>query len=243
MKKVKTFLVDDEIGALDSLQAILSAKCPELEVVGKANRLSDAYRQMQVLKPELVFLDIQLKNHSGFELLEMEFDFSFEVIFVTAHDQYAIEAFNKNALSYVLKPISFNDIVRARDRALKVIRSEDFSAKNSRKRNQIFSNKIPLTDSSGTEYFETEEIVFIKADGSYSEVNFNNSRTKTISRPLKYIERLLPTETFVRIHRSYIVNINHITKWSKSEGGYLKLSTDQEVPISRSGAKALNGNR
>lgn len=241
MKVIKTFLVDDEIGALTALMTIIERESPELEIIGTASSVKEAHQQIQVLKPELLFLDIQLRDRTGFDLLNMGFDFDFEVIFVTAYDQYAIEAFNQNALSYLLKPISFEAIQRVKERTIKFIRSSSQEKSSLEKAKQIFTNRIGLPDTSGIEYIDPKEIICIEADGSYCKLTLLEKRSKTLSRPLKYIEDQLPREQFLRIHRSYLININYIHKWDKTSGGSIILSNQMNIPVSRSGRKLLSG--
>lgn len=239
MKAIKTFLVDDEIGALTALMTILEAESPELDIIGTARSVEDAYQQIQVLQPELIFLDIQLRDQTGFDLLNLSFRFNFEVIFVTAYDQYAIEAFNENALSYLLKPVSFEVIKRVKERAIKVIRSSIQEKSSLEKAKQLFTNRIALPDASGIEYIDPKEIVCIEADGSYCRLFFIEKRRKTLSRPLRFIEDQLPKDQFLRIHRSYLININYIHKWDKASGGTIILSNQMNIPVSRSGRKLL----
>lgn len=239
MKKIKTFLVDDEIGALTALMTIIETESPELDIIGTARSVQEAYQQIKVLQPELIFLDIQLRDQTGFDLLNLPFDFNFEVIFVTAYDQYAIEAFNKNALSYLLKPISFDSIQRVKDRAIKFIRSNSQEKSSLQKARQLFAQRIALPDSTGVEYIDPKAIICIEADGSYCKLHLTEKRKKTLSRPLKYIEDQLPKEQFLRIHRSYLINIGHIQKWDKTSGGSIILGNQMNIPVSRSGRKLL----
>jgi two-component system LytT family response regulator len=240
MKAIRTLLVDDEIGALSALKSIIEAESPELEIIGTARSVDEAYQLSRSLLPELIFLDIQLRDQSGFDLLEKNFEHHFEVIFVTAYDQYAIEAFKKNALSYLLKPVSFDELSRVKERALKILSSSLNQTSNYGSIKLPPPARIAIPDTSGIEYFRHDEVIYVKADGSYCTLVLKDHRKKTLSRPLRYIEDKIPQELFVRVHRSYLVNTQYILKWEKSDGGSLVLSDQSIIPISRSGRKLLS---
>jgi len=238
MRKVKTFLVDDEVGALKALELIIKEDSPELEIIGKASSVDEAYEKMTELQPELLYLDIQLRDQTGFDLLKREFKFDFEVIFITAYDQYAIEAFNNNALSYLLKPISFDAFDRVKQRALKILQSGS-NESSTAKAKKAFSNRLPIPQSSFIEYLVIDEIMYIKADGSYCEIYLKENKKKTISRPLRYIEDRIKSDSFIRVHRSYLVYASYIKRWEKIGSGILTLHNEQVIPVSRNGRKTL----
>lgn len=237
MKTIKTFLVDDETGPLSALKSLIEKGSPELEIVGTAKTVDEAYRQLQLLRPQLVFLDIQLYEQTAFDLLDMPFDFEFEVIFVTAYEEYAIKAFEKNALSYLLKPVSEEDLQRVKKRAIRMLQSGIRSRSEAVK--HLFSDRIAIPQRNSVEYIYPNEIIYIKADGSYCELYLTSGRKKVISRPLKFISDRILENYFFRVHRSYVVNINHISKWDKTSGGALIVSNQASIPLSRSGRKAL----
>lgn len=238
MRKIKTFLVDDEIGALTALKTILEKDSPELEIVGYASNVEDAFQQISFLRPELVFLDIQLIDSTGFDLLNKQFSFEFEVIFVTAYDQYAIKAFENNALSYLLKPVSFSAIENVMQRVLKVLRNESTVTTNLQVRS-LFRDKVAIPQSQGVEYLEQKKIIYLKADGSYCEIHLTDKKKKTVSRPLRFVESRLKTDSFIRVHRSFLVNIDFIKEWKKSDGGIVILTDGSQIPISKTGRKLL----
>ena len=239
MNKIKTLLIDDEQGALTALRTIIETESPELDIIGTAGSVDEAYQKIRTLQPELIFLDIQLRDQTGFDLLNLNFSYDFEVIFVTAYDQYAIEAFKENALSYLLKPVDFDEIARVRDRAIKIIQNKSESKSSLQKARQLFSNRIALPDTLGIEYINPDEIIYAEADGSYCKIFLTERRKKTLSKPLKYLENQLLSGSFLRIHRSYLVNINHINRWDRTSGGTIILSNQQGIPVSETGRKLL----
>lgn len=241
MEKIKTFLVDDEIGAQGALKAIIAQDAPELEIVGTARNVEDAYKGIVEMRPELIFLDIQLRDQTGFDLLNESFNFHFEVIFVTAYDRYAIEAFECNALSYLLKPVSFEAFDRVKDRVLKVINKPEARHEANDAFKKAFGNRIAIPQSNSIEYLDPSELIYVKADGSYSELFLTSKRKKLISRHLKYIADRIQQSGFFRPHRSYLVNVNHITRWDRTDNGSLSLSNGDTVPLSRKGRDLLMG--
>jgi len=238
MKKISVFLVDDETGALQALQAIIAEGAPEFEIAGSARNVEDAHRLVSALRPELLFLDIRLQDQTGFDLLRKGFDFEFEVIFVTAYDQYAIQAFRSSALSYLLKPVSFDDFEKAKQRAIKIIRSGKRDETSVSRVSEVFKKKIAIAQGSSIEYLDPEEIIYLKADGSYCEVHMTSGK-KMISRPLKFLEQRIRSGRFVRAHRSYLVNAAFIRRWDKADGGSLILQNGENIPLSREGRKRV----
>lgn len=239
MEKIKAFLVDDEIGALKALKAIIQSDAPEWEIVGTAKTTKAAYSRMMSVKPHLLFLDIQIKEATGFELLQCEFDFDFEVIFVTAYDQYAIQAFQNNALSYLLKPVSFEAFHKAKQRVEKVIQSSNPEQSSVLKARNIFKDRVAIPNGSTIDYLKPEEIVFVQADGSYCEIHLKNGRKMTVAKPLKFLVERIRSDQFLRAHRSYLVNTAFIRKWDKSNGGSVILTNNAVLPLSQEGRRIL----
>ncbi len=239
MRRIKTFLVDDEPGALNALESMIIAESPQLEIIGCSGNVDDAYVQIKRLQPELIFLDIQLRDQTGFDLLNMKFEHPFEVIFVTAYDQYAIQAFDKNALSYLLKPMSFESLSRVTERATKVLLSSDRSASSVVKARSVFKDRIAIPHGSSIEYLAEDELIYAKADGSYCEIYLVDGRCRTLSKPLKYITSCIESPDFFRPHRSYLVNTAFIRKWDKADGGNIILKDGTLIPLSKEGRKAL----
>lgn len=241
MKTIRTFLVDDEAGALQALQAIIAESAPGLEIIGTAGNVEDAHSGICRLEPDLLFLDIQLGEQTGFDLLNKNFDSGFEIIFVTAYDQYAIEAFRNNALSYLLKPVIPGDLEKAVKRAAALIRLKENSEPSIGRIRALFRNRVAITQGSSVEYLNPDEIIYIKADGSYCEVYLADGKMKLISKPLKFLEERIHSGPFFRAHRSYLVNAAFIHSWDKTDGGSLIMAGGSVIPLSAEGRKLLAG--
>ncbi|MEZ4720712.1 MAG: LytTR family DNA-binding domain-containing protein [Flavobacteriales bacterium] len=229
--ELNIILIDDELGALEALKSIINLTAPEFRIIGTANTVDEGFKLIQRLKPDLVFLDIQLKKQTGFDLLEMPFDCEFEVVFVTAYDEYAIKAFEKNALSYLLKPLSVDQFKRVKERIIRIVSS----SKSEINIDKILNGKLAIPNGSVVDYVDPSDILYIKADGSYSEVYTLHGSKILISKSLGMLEPKLNTSEFFRPHRSFIVNHHHVMRWNKSDGGWLVMKNFHEIPISKGG--------
>ena len=232
--KLKTIIVEDEQISREILRNYIGKYCPNLELLGEASNIEEAYELIQQHELDLVFLDVEMPFGNGFDLLERVEDRTFETIFVTAYDHYAIEALNNQATYYLLKPISIDELIKS------VSLVTEIKEKENQLQNTILQPKtsaingkitIPLQD--GFEVINVEEIVFCKADDNYTEIHFSNSR-KIVSKTLKHFEEVLKEYPFARIHKSYLVNINAITKYKKGKGGSVELTNGKEVLVSAS---------
>ena len=232
--KLKTIIVEDEQISREILRNYIGKYCPNLELLGEASNIEEAYELIQKYELDLVFLDVEMPFGNGFDLLERVEDRTFETIFVTAYDHYAIEALNNQATYYLLKPISIDELIKS------VSLVTEIKEKENQLQNTILQPKtsaingkitIPLQD--GFEVINVEEIVFCKADDNYTEIHFSNSR-KIVSKTLKHFEEVLKEYPFARIHKSYLVNINEITKYKKGKGGSVELTNGKEVLVSAS---------
>lgn len=234
MEKIRTVIVDDEVGGQVAVEEMIKATAPQFEVVGIADSVEEAHILISDKKPALVFLDIQLNDKTAFDLLNLGFSYSPEIVFVTAYDQYAIEAFKRNALSYLLKPFSFEEFRSVRDRVIQICSGASSSA-NLTPILETFRSKISIPTGTGREYIETSNIIFVEAQGSYSEINLRDKKPIMVSRPLKFIEDQIQSPQFFRAHRSFLVNVNSVIRWDKSDNGTLVLENDMSVPLSRDG--------
>lgn len=233
MSRIKTFIVDDEYGAMDAMKSIVCSYPDKLELVGTARSVEDAISAISHTKPELLFLDIQLKQRSGFEILEHAYEFPIEVVFVTAYDQYAIQAFKNQALSYLLKPVDFNEFELVIERAQHILQG------TIKRDNEVPQVKISIPRESETLYLPIDELIFVEASGSYCEVHTSSKGILLVSKPLKFIDDQLTSGELIRPHRSYLVNPRFIESWSKTNKQELKLKTGRVVPISREGKKKV----
>ena len=234
---IKTVIIDDEENNIGTLQSLLTQFCPEIEIIGTAGNAKQAFTVINELQPQLVFLDIEMPMGNGFDLLEKLMPVNFEVIFVTAFDQYAITAFKYAAMDYLLKPVSIDELKRAVNRS--VIRIAEKNVNN--RIESLIANfrseaqglkKIGLPTAEGLVFEEIENIMHLQAESNYTLVYIRNKKKMTITKSLKEFEDLLPANIFCRLHHSHIVNLNYITKYYKGRGGYVELTDGTTVEVS-----------
>lgn len=247
MEKLKAILIDDEPECLRSMQHDLESHCPEVEIVASCISGKDGIKQINSLAPDVIFLDIDMPYINGFDLLEMVPNADFDVIFTTAHDQYAIKAFKISAADYLLKPIDPDELKAAVGKVSEL-------RQNGHKNTQIEfliqqikdleSNnvrKIALPTFDGLEFITLDDIVYCQSDGAYSNVFFKDGNKLYISKTLRYLEDALCSFHFFRVHNSFIVNLNYIRKYSKSDGGALIMLNGERIRVSRSKKDELLG--
>lgn len=224
--KYTALLIDDEEMACRLLQGMLAQYCPQVDVVGICHDLPSGVKAIRKFKPDIVFLDIEMPGHSGLELLDFfdENEVDFSVVFVTAYNRYAIQAFKLSAVDYLLKPIDSEDLVRAVELVHKQRNKQSLPILRDNLHTQ--NKKIGLNTVSAITFVDLNDILFFQADGSYTKVVFTDNRSLITSKSLKHYEHTLAESSqFYRCHKSYIVNLQHIHQYVKSEGGYLKVGT------------------
>lgn len=235
-EKIRAIIVDDESRARDTLSALLGNYCPQVVIVDQCATVPDAVLSVNKNRPQLVFLDIEMPEYNGFELLSFFREVDFEIIFVTAYNDYALKAFEASAVDYVLKPVDIDKLKIAVDKVEKKLKSFDMQTRldvlrDSFKTEQF--NRIALPVAEGLLFVETSDIAYLEADGAYTEVWLKNSSKITVSKKIKFFEDVLDGRpNFFRSHRSYIVNINFIKKYSKADNA-LTLDNGKTIVISR----------
>jgi two-component system LytT family response regulator len=241
--KHKAIIIDDEKNARILLEGMVKEYTPDIEIVDTCANLQSGVISIYKHKPKLVFLDIEMPGHSGLELLDFfeEKDVNFSVIFTTAYNQYAIQAFKLSAIDYLLKPIEPEDLENAVERFIKQESKQDFKLlKNNL--NTGNSIKIALPTSNSIKFVEIETILFIKGDGGYSNFYLNDGSTVMVSKTLKVYEDILKEQkNFFRCHKSFIVNILHISDYVKADGGYLVINKVHQVGVSHEKVNELMG--
>ncbi|CAL2103493.1 LytR family transcriptional regulator [Tenacibaculum sp. 190130A14a] len=232
--KLKTIIVEDEAISRDILRNYISKYCPNIELLGEASNIKEGEELINKYDLDLVFLDVEMPFGNAFDLLEKIENRTFEVIFVTAYDHYAIEALNTQATYYLLKPISIDELIKAVN-LVHEIKEKEVALESSiltPKTNSV-NGKITIPLQDGFEVVNTNDILFCKADDNYTEVYFENSK-KLVSKTLKYFEDILKESSFVRVHKSFLVNVNEIVKYKKGKGGSVVLSNGKEIVVSSS---------
>lgn len=219
MKKIEVLIIDDEILAIDAIKNMVDDFFPEGIVIGSASSIREGIRLIQELNPDLIFLDIEMPKGTGLDLLN-SLTTPPLVVITTAHPQYAIPAIKMNVLDYLLKPISITDFLNTTKRV-----------KNRPNLPKLYRIAIPLFN--GYRYISLQKIILIKASQSYSEIFLHDQEILVVSKNLKHYENSLSTFNFFRTHKSYLINLQHVKSFSRSNGGYLNMSGGYEVPISK----------
>ncbi len=234
-RKLNTVIVDDEQNGLENISFLLQQFCPEVELVGSASNIEEAEAKITQLKPDLLFLDIQIGTRTIFELLNNLDTFQFEIIFVTAHETYAVEAFRYAAIDYLLKPISIKQLKEAVERVSYNVDTRNFKQHFTQYFEQVndgLQQKIALSTNDGYFFTQISEIVYCEAQGSYTTVYLKDESKLMVSKNLKFFESVLTEHRFYRVHNSFLVNLNLVNQFARN--GLLVLYNGAEVPVSRS---------
>lgn len=235
---IQAIIVDDELSNIENLQALLTKHCLQVTLIGTALNNAAAAELIKRHQPNLVFLDIQLRDDSGLNLLKLVHNRSFEVIFVTAFDQYGIQAVKFAALDYLLKPVDIDELVAAVAKVETKLKEKqhnrqlDFLVANLIKEDN-HPTKIALQQQKETRYITLTDIIRCEADNTYTFFYLLTGERILVSKGLKEYADILPTHSFLRIHQSHLVNINFVKSWLKEDGGVLLLTNGDKVPVSR----------
>ncbi len=238
--KLKTLIIDDEPDAVHLLQLQLAQNCPQVEVIATFTSSVKAVNEIENLQFDLLFLDIEMPVINGFELLQKILHLHFSVIFITAYNQYALKAFRFNALDYLVKPIDTSDLLEAVAKAEKKIKptTTQLSLLQRQMRGEI-ATKIAIPGQNGVSFIELNEIVFVEASNNYSKLILTDKRIFTISKTLKDVQDVLEESHFLRVHRQYIINLNHVKQFNRNES-LLTMDNGEQLPIARSQKEKLN---
>lgn len=234
----KTLLIDDEINNLENLESAIQKHCSNLKIVGLADNADKGIKLIKEKNPDLIFLDIKMPNKDGFQLLESLDHINFEVVIVTAYNQYALKAIKFCAIDYLLKPVETDELIKAVKMATDRIKQK----KENERLKQLLHNigadkdamKLGLASQSRIDFVKTDEIIRCEAENNYTNVYLTKGDKRTISKTLKEFEELLIDHGFVRTHQTHLINTMHIKSFIKKDGGYIELSDLSVIPISRS---------
>ncbi|MEY8869512.1 LytR/AlgR family response regulator transcription factor [Meridianimaribacter flavus] len=233
--KLKSIIVEDEETSRDILKNYLKKYCPNVDVLGEAANVDEALVLIRNNDLDLVFLDVEMPYGNAFDLLDKVGDIDFETVFVTAYNHYAIEALNAHASYYLMKPISIDELIKAVDYVTEIKTKEEALQDQVLvpKTNSV-NGKITIPQQDGFEVLNTADILYCKADDNYTEIYLNTNKKKLVSKTLKYFEDALSDSSFARVHKSYLVNLNAVTKYVKGKGGSVILSNGKQIMVSAS---------
>lgn len=236
---IRTILVDDEPRGLNTLKKILQEYCPELKIIAECPDADTAREKIELLDPQLVFMDISLPGKNSFDLLSELDIVNFEIIFVTAHNEYTLQAFQYSAVDYLMKPIDEDLLGEAVRRACKRIALHAMNNNvtallhNLQKTQSPQEMKLCIPSLKGFQVVELKDILFCEASGSYTNFYFANKHMVCTAKAIHDYEELLTDAGFVRLHKSFLVNLLHIKEYQRGEGGTVILTDGKEVEVSR----------
>jgi two-component system, LytTR family, response regulator len=238
MKKIRALIVDDEELARENLKFLLADYCPNVQVEGTAGSVKEATRFLKSNNIDLLLLDIEMPNGSGFELLEsLQGQIDFKIIFITAYHEYALKAFKFSAVDYLLKPINPEELEASIGKISPQSASEpqeNIQALIENMNNKSAGiNKIALASMEGLRFVDLSEIIYCESQDNYTQFFLVDGTKIMVSKTIKYYEEVLDSSKFFRVHRSNIINLAFIDKYVKGEGGYVVLKQGARIPVSR----------
>jgi len=237
--ELNAIIVEDEKTSRDILKNYLSKYCPKVNLVGEAENIDEALQLIRTHELDLVFLDVEMPYGNAFDLLDKVGDRQFETVFVTAYNQYALDALNAHASYYLLKPISIDKLIDAVDYVSEIKEKENSLQQTVLKpvHSQV-AGKITIPKQNGFEVLEVKDILYCQADDNYTKIFLKDTK-KLVSKTLKYFEETLAENGFARVHKSYLVNVNAIVEYRKGKGGSVVLTNGKQIMVSPSRKKEL----
>ena len=233
---MRAVLVDDDSSMRDTLKTLLHIYTPEVEIVGEASSVKDGVNTIKQLKPDLVLLDVELTDGTGFDLMSIYGEVDFKVIFVTGHDEYAIKAFKYSAIDYVLKPIDPEDLISA----IKKFDLADHPQEPSLKMKALMYNqeqrserdkKVVLRDANSIYLVDIGEIIRCQSDANYTRFHLKDGRSILVSKTLKEYDQLFKSDFFFRVHQSHLINLHHFDHFEKADGGTIYMKDGSALPV------------
>lgn len=232
-------IVEDEANSREILRNYLSKYCPNVTVQGEAASMQEAIELIKKNALDLVFLDVEMPYGNAFDLLDQLPDRTFETVFVTAYNQYAMDAVNNHAAYYLMKPINIDELIKAVDYVSEIkTKEEALEGKVLQPKLRQVEGKITLPQQDGFQVLNVADILYCKADDNYTEIYLEHKKI-LVSKTLKYFEEALSQFSFARIHKSYLVNVNEVVKYKKGKGGSVMVSNGKELLVSASKKKDL----
>ena len=242
---MKAIIIDDEPKARRLLEVLLAENCSKIDTIFQAEDLMSGVDLIKLHQPQIVFLDIEMPEHSGLEILDFinKEDVNFEIIFTTAYSDYAIKAFQLSAIDYLLKPLRAETVKEAVEKAIQQIGKSNISLKIEELKKSLKTtnfNKIGLPFADGFKFVNFEDIILFEADGMYTKVSTAKNEEILVCKPLKHFVELLETQPhFYKPHRSYLINLKYIKEYIKKDGGYIIMDNDKTVSIANDNKEAF----
>jgi len=237
MEKIRCVIVDDELHCVETLKYDLKKHCPEIDVIAEARSGEQAVNLITGHDPDLVLLDVEMPDMSGFDVLQRLFPVSFDVVFVTAYDQYAIRAFRYAAVDYLLKPVDKVQLREAIDRVIKRRQGQSNPAVLETLVHNLKQGLKParmaIPTSRGLDFINTDEIVFCQSESNYTHIHLVDGAKYTITKTLKDLEHLLDPDEFLRVHQSYLIHLAFVEKYIRDDGGYIVMASNLKIPIAK----------
>ncbi|MFZ9956981.1 MAG: LytR/AlgR family response regulator transcription factor [Flavobacteriales bacterium] len=232
---IKAIIIDDIEQARITLKKDLETYAPDVQIIGEANGVIEGAKLLKNMQPDILFLDIQMQDGSGFDLLDILKDISFKIIFITASDAHAIKAFRYAAIDYLMKPVDPDELTAALDkfRAQKLNENEKYKLLNdSLKNHQKPNERLALHTQDKIHIVNINDILRCESSVNYTEFHFNGGKKLLVTKTLKDFEDLLADQGFYRVHQSHLVNTKYIKEFVKTDGGYLLMNDGFNVPVS-----------
>ncbi|AUC14926.1 DNA-binding response regulator [Tenacibaculum sp. SZ-18] len=232
---IKAIIVDDERHSRETLEKLLDSFCKDISVIKSVDNIKDAIQAINLVKPDVIFLDIELQEGTGFDILTEIDSINFEVIFISAFEHYALKAIKYSSLDYLLKPIDSDELIIAVEKLKRkdnIVYKKQLEALLHNLQHHTKLSKICLATSGGIEFVAIDNIIYCKADGSYTTFYLKNKSTIIVSKHLKVYENLLVDHQFMRIHNRFLINLREVEGYMKSDGGYILMSNQDHLSIS-----------
>lgn len=235
---MKVLIIDNEASVRTGLKVQLETFCPEMTLLQEADGVASGLAVIESFQPDIVFLDVEMDDGTGIDLLKKTGTFNFQLIFITAHNKYAVDAFKFSAIDFLLKPIDTDDLLISLEKAIANLKN-----KNLKDQIQVLNEtmnaislehkKIVLKDKDNIYFIKVNDIIRCRAEGPYTEFFISNGQKITISKNLKEYDELLEPYGFVRAHHSHLINVRKISRFDKTDGGNLIMENKDEVPVSQ----------
>lgn len=239
MTELKALIIEDEATSREILANYLNKYCSSIKLLGEASNITEGLELITKHKPDLIFLDVEMPFGNAFDLLDKVPNRTFETVFVTAYNQYAMDALNNHAAYYLMKPINIDELIKAVDYVLEIKQRENALEGQVLKANSgKAEGKITIPQQDGFQILDVGDIFFCKADDNYTEIYLEHKKI-LVSKTLKYFEEALSEYPFARIHKSYLVNVGEVVRYRKGKGGSVVLSNGKELSVSASKKNTL----